>query len=95
MAIDKKIVEYVAHLSRIDLDPAELDKISSQLGDILDFIDQLKNADITGVSPTSHILPLKDVLRPDEPADSLPVSKALENAPDKQESFFRVPKVIE
>ena len=95
MAIDKQTVKYVAHLARIELDAKELEKLSGQLQGILDFIDRLKKVDIKNIPPTSHISPIKNVLREDEPRQSLPVGKALENAPDKQGSFFGVPKVIE
>lgn len=95
MAIDDKTVEYVAHLARIELQPKELEKLSRQLHDILDFIDKLNQADIQGVLPTSHILPLNNVFRQDVMGGSLSSEKALENAPCKQDNFYVVPKVIE
>jgi len=95
MSINKEIVEYVAHLSRIDLKPEELEKISQQLGGILDFIDKLKEADVNNVDPTSHILPLNNVLREDLKQESLSAQKALENSPESKGNFFKVPKVIE
>lgn len=95
MSIDNKTVEYVAHLARIELGQQELEKLSRQLHGILDFIDKLKKADIRNVSPTSHILPIRNVSRQDIAADSLPAAKVLENAPRKQGDFYVVPKVIE
>jgi aspartyl-tRNA(Asn)/glutamyl-tRNA(Gln) amidotransferase subunit C len=95
MAIDKETVKYVAHLARIELKPKELEKLAQQLKGIIDFIDKLKKLDITNVSPTSHILPLNNVFREDEPKESLTSDKALENAPQRQGDFFGVPKVIE
>lgn len=95
MAISKEIVEYVAHLARIELDAKELEKLSQQLKGILDFIDKLKDVDINNISPTSHILPINNVLRQDEIKVSLPAQKVLENAPGKQGNYFTVPKVIE
>jgi aspartyl-tRNA(Asn)/glutamyl-tRNA(Gln) amidotransferase subunit C len=95
MAITKEIVEYVANLSRIDLNEKELEKLSGQLTVILDFIDTLKNKDITDVKPTSHILPISNVLREDIPKASLSPLKTLENSPETQGNFFVVPKVIE
>ena len=95
MAIDKKTVEYTANLARIQLKPKELEKLSLQLKGILDFIDKLKKADVSKVSPTSHILPVSNVLRDDEPVKSLGSEKALQNAPKRQGNFFAVPKVIE
>ena len=93
--IDKKTVEYVAALARINLSPQELEKLSGQLQEILSFIDQLNKVEIKDTLPTSHILPLNNVLRSDAPLDSLPVAKTLENAPQKEGKFFVVPKVIE
>ena len=95
MAIDKTTLEYVAHLARIELQPKELEKLSKQLQDILDFIDKLKKIDTKDISPTSHILPLKNVLRQDEPRPSLPSENTLMNAPVREDNFFVVPKVID
>ncbi|MFA5276319.1 MAG: Asp-tRNA(Asn)/Glu-tRNA(Gln) amidotransferase subunit GatC [Candidatus Omnitrophota bacterium] len=95
MAIDKKTVEYTAHLARIELGDKELETLSKQLHDILDFIDKLKKADVEGISATSHILPVSNVLREDSVKPSLSSDEALKNAPNRQETFFVVPKVIE
>lgn len=95
MAITKETVEYVAHLARIELKSKELEKLSQQLQEILDFIDKLKKIDIKNISPTSHILPLNNVLRQDSLKESLSPQKALENTPQKEGNFFVVPKVIE
>ncbi|MFH1355447.1 MAG: Asp-tRNA(Asn)/Glu-tRNA(Gln) amidotransferase subunit GatC [Candidatus Omnitrophota bacterium] len=95
MAIDKKTVEYVAHLARIELQPKELEKLSGQLLEILNFIDQLQKVEIKDIKPTSHILPISNVLREDKPRQSLSTEDALKNAPQKKRNFFVVPKVIE
>ncbi|MCM8801454.1 MAG: Asp-tRNA(Asn)/Glu-tRNA(Gln) amidotransferase subunit GatC [Candidatus Omnitrophica bacterium] len=95
MGIDKETVKYVANLARIELRDEELKRLSEQLKQIIDFIDKLKLLDIKDVEPTSHILPMSNVLRDDQPRESLPISKTLECAPAKEENFFLVPKVIE
>ncbi len=95
MAITKDTVKYVAHLARIELMPKELETLSQQLQEILGFIDKLKQVDIKDIPPTSHILPINNVLRDDSSAESLSNEKALENAPQRQGNFFGVPKVIE
>ena len=95
MSIDKKTVEHVAHLARIELEPQELEKLSHQLEHIQAFIDKLSSLNTDNVLPTSHILPLNNVLRKDEPKASLPIEKTLANAQAKQGNFFSVPKVIE
>lgn len=95
MAISKETVEYVAHLARIELKPKELEKLFPQLQDILDFIDKLKRINIEATAPTSHILPINNVLREDTLKESLSPENALENAPRKEGNFFVVPKIIE
>jgi aspartyl-tRNA(Asn)/glutamyl-tRNA(Gln) amidotransferase subunit C len=96
MAISKDTVKYVAHLARIELKPKELEKLSKQLQNILDFIDKLNKINIENIAPTSHILPINNVLREDiASGESLPIDKALMNAPERQAHFFVVPKVIE
>lgn len=95
MSIDKDTVKYTAHLARIELKPEELETLSGQLKDILGFIDKLKKLDIKDIIPTSHILPIHNVLRQDMPGESLPIEKALKNAPQKKDNFFVVPKIIE
>jgi aspartyl-tRNA(Asn)/glutamyl-tRNA(Gln) amidotransferase subunit C len=95
MSISKETVKYVAHLARIELKDEELERLSHQLKDILGFIDKLKDLDIKEVNPTSHILPIHNVLREDAPGASLSCDKALVNAPCRKGNFFVVPKVIE
>lgn len=93
--IDKKTVEYVVHLARIELRSQQLEKLCGQLENILRFIDKLKEIDVENTPPTSHILPISNVFRADELKESLPIDKTLENAPDREGRFFGVPKVIE
>ena len=93
--ITKETVRHVAHLARIELSTLELERLVLQLQDILDFIDKLKEIDIKGINPTSHILPINNVLREDIPSISLSIDKALTNAPHREGNFFAVPQVIE
>lgn len=95
MGITKETVQHVAHLARIQIQDKELEKLALQLKDILNFIDKLKELKIEGIAPTSHILPVNNVLREDTPKESLLVKKVLENACGEKENFFTVPKVIE
>lgn len=95
MAISRETINYVAHLSRIELTPEELEKFSGQLGHILGFIDKLNEIDISSIPPTSHILPVSNVLRQDTPRESLPLEKALADAPQRHDGSFGVPKVID
>jgi aspartyl-tRNA(Asn)/glutamyl-tRNA(Gln) amidotransferase subunit C len=95
MAIDKKTVEYVAHLARIELSPEETHNLSLQLQSIIDFIDKLKELNVNNAAVQSHILTLNNVLRQDILKDSLSQGKALSNAHNPEGKFFMVPKIIE
>ena len=88
-------VKYVAHLARIALTPAEEQKIGAQLGNILGYIEKLKELDVSGVEPTAHAVPLTDVTRADEIRASLPPEEALRNAPAQANGLFLVPKIVE
>lgn len=93
--IDKETVEYVANLARIELKEKEANMLSGQLGDILGFIDKLKEVNVDKVFPTSHAITLNNVLREDYPKEPLPADSVLSNSPLKREKFFLVPKIIE
>ena len=95
MQFGRETVEYVANLSRIALTQEEIALFGTQLQSIVDFIDQLKEADISQVEPTSHPLQLQDVMREDVSGASLPLTEVLKNAPMHDANSFIVPKVIE
>jgi aspartyl-tRNA(Asn)/glutamyl-tRNA(Gln) amidotransferase subunit C len=88
-------VQYVAHLARLSLSPEEKQKLSAQLGNILGYIEKLKEVDVTGVEPTAHAFPLINVTRADEARPSLPGEDALRNAPAQANGLFIVPKIVE
>ena len=95
MALTEKDVDYVARLARLEVTAEERALYTGQLGKILGHADDLKAVDTSHVEPTSHVLPLKNVLRQDVPAESMPREEILANAPDKSKGCFRVPKIIE
>jgi aspartyl-tRNA(Asn)/glutamyl-tRNA(Gln) amidotransferase subunit C len=88
-------VRYVAHLARLSLSPDEEQKIGAQLGNILGYIEKLKQVDVTGVEPTAHAFPLVNVTRPDEVRPSISNAEALRNAPATANGLFIVPKIVE
>lgn len=92
--IDLEQVRYIAHLARLELTPQEEDKFSSQLRNILDYVDKLKEVDTKNVPPTSHVLPISNVFREDKREFSLSSREALSNAPKQKNNQFQVPKVI-
>jgi aspartyl-tRNA(Asn)/glutamyl-tRNA(Gln) amidotransferase subunit C len=92
----KKIdVKYIGNLAKIDLTREEIESYGGQLGDIISYIEQLNKVDTKDTEPTTHPLPISNVFREDEVRESLPVDKALANAPEKKGSSFQVPKVVE
>jgi aspartyl-tRNA(Asn)/glutamyl-tRNA(Gln) amidotransferase subunit C len=88
-------VEHIAHLARLRLAAEEMAKFGAQLNSILSYVEKLNELDTTGVEPTSHVLALSDVMREDKVRASLSKDEALGNAPDRNDSFYRVPKIIE
>jgi aspartyl-tRNA(Asn)/glutamyl-tRNA(Gln) amidotransferase subunit C len=88
-------VKYVAHLARLSLSTAEEQKMGEQLGNILGYIEKLKEVDVTGVEPTAHAFPLVNVSRPDEVRPSISHEQALRNAPAHANGLFIVPKIVE
>lgn len=88
-------IKYVAHLARLKLSPEEEQTLGAQLGNILGYIEKLKEVDVTGVEPTAHAFPMVNVFRADEPRPSLTNEEALLNAPKRASGLFVVPKVVE
>ena len=95
MSIDRETVKKVALLARLELDDAALARYGTQLGAIVDYIDQLKALDVSKVEPLVHAGESANVFRADEPRPSLSNDEALKNAPDRVGPLFTVPKIIE
>jgi aspartyl-tRNA(Asn)/glutamyl-tRNA(Gln) amidotransferase subunit C len=95
MAAAEIDVKYVAHLARISLSPDEEKKLGAQLGNILGYIDKLRELDVSQVEPTAHAVPMVNVTRADEVSPSLPHDEALRNAPRQSGGLFIVPKIVE
>jgi aspartyl-tRNA(Asn)/glutamyl-tRNA(Gln) amidotransferase subunit C len=93
--ISRTDVEHVARLARLQLSDAEHELMREQLSAILEYIDKLRALDTEGVEPTSHAVPLVNVMREDETRACLPPAEMLANAPDRVDDFFRVPRIIE
>lgn len=88
-------VSYIARLARINLTEAEAKVFQKQLDDVLQYVEKLRQADISGVEPAAHALPILNVLREDAPRDWFTAKQALSNAPRKANGLFIVPKVVE
>ena len=95
MKITTKEVEYVAKLARLKLTEQEKELFTQQLDSILDYMGKLNELDTEKVPPTSHVLPLKNVMREDEVKDPHLQKEMLANAPERDDNFFSVPKIID
>ena len=93
--ITMRDVEHVARLSRLALTDQEKERMRRELDGILSYIDKLRALDTANVPPTSHAVPMTNVMREDEPRPSLSQDEMLANAPERSGEFFRVPKIIE
>ncbi len=89
--IDREQVLHVARLARLGLGEDEVERMSGELSTILEHVDKISELDLEGVEPTSHVIDLQNVLRPDDPRPSWPRERVLESAPDPAEGAFRVP----
>jgi len=87
-------VRHVAKLARLALPEEKLERLTSQLESILNYVAQISRVDVSGVEPIAHALPLRNVMREDIVEPSLPLEKVLANAPETDGPFFKVPKVI-
>ena len=89
--IDREQVLHVARLARLKLSDDEVERMSGELSTILDHIEKIGELDLDQVEPTSHVVQVENVLRPDEPRPSWPRERMLSEAPDASEDGFRVP----
>jgi aspartyl-tRNA(Asn)/glutamyl-tRNA(Gln) amidotransferase subunit C len=85
-------VLHVARLARLELSDEEVERMAGELSKVLDHIEKIAElGDLADVPPTSHVVAVENVLRPDEPRPSLPADAALASAPEAAEGGFRVP----
>jgi aspartyl-tRNA(Asn)/glutamyl-tRNA(Gln) amidotransferase subunit C len=93
--IDQAQVRHVAKLARLELTDQEVAAFSTQLSAILEYVQKLNELDTTGLEPLAHCLAIHNVFREDQVKPSLPPQQVLANAPDRDEQFFRVPKILD
>lgn len=94
MSLSRHDVEKVSLLARLSLSEEELTKMTSQLGDIVGYVDQLAELDTEGVEPMAHAVDVANVFRADEVRPSLPREEALTNAPEADGECYLVPAVL-
>jgi aspartyl-tRNA(Asn)/glutamyl-tRNA(Gln) amidotransferase subunit C len=88
-------LDHVANLARINLTAEEKERFAAQIGDVLTYIAQLNEVDVSGVEPTAHAFPVVNVWAADISEPGLSVEDALRNAPEKRDDMFVVPRVVE
>ena len=89
--IDREQVVHVARLARLELGEDEVEALSGELSSILGHVDRLSGVDVSGVEPTTHVVPLENVLRDDTPGEELSPEEALAPAPSTEDGAFLVP----
>jgi len=94
MKITKKDVENVAKLARLEITEIEKEAFTQQLSGILSYVEKLNALKTAGVEPTATVPGQANVFREDKSRPSLPVEKAMANAPESSDGFFVVPKII-
>ena len=95
MALTKQEVLHMAALCRIALSPEEVEYLRGQLSDILEHVRTLQEVDTEGVPPTSHSAGLTSIMRDDSVSDGLNTENVLDNAPRREDDYFRVNAVLE
>ena len=94
MSLTRQEVEKVALLARLQLTEDELTTMTSQLGQILEYVDQLRELDTEGVEPMAHAVEMSNVFAEAEVRESLPRDQVLANAPKRDDECYRVPAVL-
>lgn len=97
MQLSKDEIQHIAKLARLELSDEELEKYGGQLSAVLNYIDQLKEVDVSGVEPTARVTGLENVLRDDKIKnwDEREIEAALKDAPEREGRFIKVKRVIE
>jgi len=90
-----KDVADVALLSRLEFSESEIETFTGQMDAVLQYAEVLNKLNVENVEPMAHVLPLKNVMRADEAKPSLPRELALSNAPEQEDGYFKVPKIME
>ena len=94
MKVDKDTLCKIAHLARLNIDPSEEEGLMSDFNEILEWVGQLKEAKVGHIPPLTHMTGEVHVLRKDHATQSITHEQAMKNAPDQENGFFKVPKVL-
>jgi aspartyl-tRNA(Asn)/glutamyl-tRNA(Gln) amidotransferase subunit C len=94
MKLSKEEVLKIANLARLELSEAEVGKYGDQLSAILEYVEMLNKLDVSNIEPTAHAVMVPTPFRADEVVNDTTREKSLANAPDREDTFFKVPKVL-
>lgn len=95
MKISQDEIKKIAFLSRLEVKENNMANIEKELSDILTYVAELNELDLDGVEPMAHAVPLHNVFREDEEKPSLAHDLALSNAPEAENGYFKVPRVVQ
>lgn len=95
MKITRNGIEYIAGLARLALRDEELEALTSEMDNILAYVEKLNELDTGDILPTAYAVPVENRFREDRVQPSLDIEKVLQNAPSSENGYFRVPKIIE
>ena len=95
MSVDAQTVRRIAHLARIAVEEGEVAHLQGELNAILAWVEQLQEVDVTGVEPMTSVTPMTMKMRNDEVTDGGKPEDIVRNAPQSDDNFFLVPKVVE
>ncbi len=95
MSLTREDVKQVATLARMELTPKEEEQLTLQLGKVLDYIERLNQLDTEKVEPLAHVGDIVNAFREDRVTNKPAIDSLLSNAPDREDDFFKVPKIIE
>lgn len=95
MKIDRPLLDKIAHLSRLEFDEKDAEKMMSDMTAIVNWVEKLNEVDTEGVEPLTTMSLETNILREDEVKEHLSHERALRNAPGHDNDYFRVPKVLE
>ena len=94
MKIDKKLINNIAALAKLEFDERSIEEMKADLEKIIGFVDKLNEVDTEGVDPLIYLSEEVNVLREDEIKDVLSQTEALQNAPEKDSDYFKIPTVL-
>ena len=93
--LSKEKTAYVANLASLEMTPQELEKYRIELSRILDYVEHIQSLDTEGIPATFQVFPLSNVLREDEQTPGLTVQESLQNAPERENDYLKMPKILD